>query len=84
MDIALVTGSSGLIGSEACRFFDKKGFLVIGIDNDMRSYFFGADASTLDMESQLKTTLNNFESNSIDIRDYETLKILFSKYNERH
>ncbi|MCW5515663.1 NAD-dependent epimerase/dehydratase family protein [Muriicola sp. Z0-33] len=80
MNIALITGSSGLIGSEACKFWDKKGFSVIGIDNDMRSYFFGADASTLNMESKLKSSLNNFTSHSIDIRDYDKLKLLFSKF----
>lgn len=57
MNIALVTGSSGLIGSEASKFWEKKGFNVIGIDNDMRSYFFGADASTLPTETQLKSSL---------------------------
>ena len=45
MDIAVVTGSAGLIGSESVRFFSEKGFKVIGIDNDMRKYFFGEEAS---------------------------------------
>ncbi|MFC2148433.1 NAD-dependent epimerase/dehydratase family protein [Bacteroidota bacterium] len=81
MDIALITGSSGLIGSEACGFFDKKGFKVIGIDNDMRSYFFGAEASTLSMENKLKSTLKNFSSNNIDIRDFDKLTKVFSEYN---
>ena len=43
----LVTGSAGLIGSQACDFLHEKGFLIIGIDNDMRSYFFGKEASTV-------------------------------------
>ena len=81
MNIALITGSSGLIGSEACRFWHKKGFSVIGIDNDMRSYFFGADASTLTMENQLKNTLKNFSSHNIDIRDMDKLDALFSEYS---
>ena len=81
MNIALITGSSGLIGSEASKFLDLKGFSVIGIDNDMRSYFFGPDASTLTMERQLKSTLKNFSSYNIDIRDYDKLNELFSKYN---
>lgn len=80
MKIALITGSSGLIGSEACKFWDNKGFTVIGIDNDMRSYFFGADASTLTTEDKLKSTLNNFSSHSIDVRDFDKLSELFSKY----
>jgi len=44
--IAIVTGSGGLIGSQAVKFLHDQGFEVIGIDNDMRSYFFGSDAST--------------------------------------
>ena len=46
MNIALVTGSAGLIGSESVAFFAEKFDLVIGIDNNLRSYFFGAEAST--------------------------------------
>jgi len=42
----LITGSAGLIGSEAAKFFAQKGFEVHGIDNDMRKYFFGKEAST--------------------------------------
>ena len=46
MSIAIVTGSAGLIGSEAARHFATQGLTVVGIDNDMRSEFFGAEAST--------------------------------------
>ena len=46
MEIALITGSAGLIGSESVRFFTDKGFKVVGIDNDMRKSFFGEEAST--------------------------------------
>ena len=46
MDIVLITGSAGLIGSESVEFFADKFDLVVGIDNNMRAYFFGADAST--------------------------------------
>ena len=46
MSLAVVTGSAGLIGSESVRFLILKGFHVIGIENDMRKYFFGAEAST--------------------------------------
>jgi len=41
MKIALITGSAGLIGSQACSFFSERGYKIIGIDNDMRAYFFG-------------------------------------------
>ncbi|MFB0907430.1 MAG: NAD-dependent epimerase, partial [Spirosomataceae bacterium] len=46
MNVALVTGSAGLIGSESVAFMSEKFDLVIGIDNDLRQYFFGAEAST--------------------------------------
>ena len=81
MKTAIVTGSSGLIGSEACKFFHSQGFLTIGIDNDMRKYFFGDDASTKPMESTLKTTLDNFKHYSIDIRNVEELEKVFKEYN---
>jgi len=47
MAVAIITGATGLIGAEASRFFDQQGFDVVGIDNDMRRYFFGDDGSTL-------------------------------------
>ncbi|HJZ04707.1 MAG TPA: NAD-dependent epimerase/dehydratase family protein, partial [Patescibacteria group bacterium] len=46
MSIILVTGSAGLIGSESVRFFCDRGYTVVGIDNNMRQFFFGEDAST--------------------------------------
>ncbi len=46
MGVAVVTGSGGLIGSESVRFFAEQGFDVIGVENDMRAHFFGAEAST--------------------------------------
>ena len=46
MSIVIITGSSGLVGSEAVNFFSKKGFEVIGIDNNLRKFFFGLDGST--------------------------------------
>ena len=47
---AIVTGSSGLIGSQTVKFLIAKGYYVVGIDNDMRSYFFGPEASTKESE----------------------------------
>ena len=46
MKTILITGSNGLIGSESVKFFLNKGFNVVGIDNDMRSYFFGKKSSS--------------------------------------
>ena len=57
MDIAIVTGSAGLIGSEASRHFAKSGLTVVGIDNDMRREFFGDEASTSWSRGQLEAEL---------------------------
>jgi len=77
MSIAIVTGAAGLVGSESVRFLSEKGFEVIGIDNDMRSYFFGNDASTLWQLEQLKKETPRFRNESVDIRDYETISGIF-------
>jgi CDP-paratose 2-epimerase len=81
MKIAVVTGSAGLIGSQACDFFNKKGYKVIGIDNDMRAYFFGESSSTKDSLESLKSKINDYEHYNIDIRDYQKLNEVFSKYS---
>ena len=80
MKIAVITGSSGLIGSETCQFFHSKGFKVIGIDNDMRSYFFGEDASTNWIKDKLELELDQYTHHSIDIRDAEAVDNIFKKY----
>ena len=46
MGVAIITGSSGLVGSETAKFFHEKGLDIVGVDNDMRRYFFGDEAST--------------------------------------
>ncbi len=79
MAIALITGSSGLVGSETAKFLSAKGFEVIGIDNNMREYFFGQDASTKWNTDRLVKTLKNFSHHSIDIRDKEAIYKVFSK-----
>jgi len=81
MKIAIITGSAGLIGSQACDFFSDKGYKIIGIDNDMRAYFFGEGSSTKDSLESLKSKINDYEHYNIDIRDYEKLNEVFSKYS---
>ena len=81
MKIAIITGSAGLIGSQACDFFSEKGYKIIGIDNDMRAYFFGEGSSTKDSLESLKSKINDYEHHNIDIRDYEKLNEIFSKYS---
>ena len=82
MNIAIVTGSAGLIGSEASRHFATNGFKVIGIDNDMRAEFFGAEASTAWQRGQLEKELGeNYEHVAGDIRDDDLIDKLFAKYS---
>ncbi|MCP4829015.1 MAG: NAD-dependent epimerase/dehydratase family protein [Proteobacteria bacterium] len=80
--VALVTGSAGLIGTEAARFFADKGMDVIGIDNDMRAYFFGTSASTDWSREQLQADLPGYHHESIDIRDIGALRTVFSRYGK--
>ncbi len=80
MNIALVTGSAGLIGSESVEFFADKFDLIVGIDNDMRHYFFGDDASTKWNREVLAGKIPNYKHNSIDIRDYPGLETIFREY----
>jgi CDP-paratose 2-epimerase len=78
MSIAIVTGSAGLIGAEAVRFFSRKGFVVVGIDNNMRKLFFGDDASTEWSRRQLEAEVPNYAHRGVDIRDRAAIDALFS------
>lgn len=81
MNIAIITGSCGLVGSESVRHFAKEGFdKIIGIDNDMRALFFGESASTGWMQSRLEEDITNYQHINIDIRDREKIENLFNKY----
>lgn len=77
MSVAIVTGSSGLIGSETVRFLHGKGFDVIGIDNGMRQYFFGADGSIEWNTQKLKSQLSRFRHLNVDIRDQDQVFKIF-------
>jgi CDP-paratose 2-epimerase len=81
MNVAIITGSAGLIGSEACKFFHQKGFFIVGIDNDMRQYFFGQEASTAAVEKKLRAGLDNYAHYPADIRNYDELTKIFGMYN---
>ncbi len=82
MSVAVITGSSGLIGSEAAKFLHEKGLQIVGIDNDMRSYFFGEDASTAWNTEQLEKSLKNFVHLPTDIRDQEAIFKIFDKHGK--
>lgn len=78
MSLVVVTGSGGLIGSSAVRHFAGLGLDVIGIDNDMRAYFFGPDGSTAWNVQTLRDELGrHYRHESLDIRDRDGLSALF-------
>jgi len=81
MKIVIITGSSGLIGSEAVSFMSTKFDLVVGIDNNMREEFFGKDASTLWNLNKIKNEISNYIHYDIDIRNENEISNIFSKYN---
>ncbi len=80
MPTALITGSTGLIGAEAVRFFGRKGHKVVGIDNDMRQFFFGPEASTRWSLEKLKEEVKEYHHRDIDIRDESSLERVFQDY----
>jgi CDP-paratose 2-epimerase len=82
MSVAIVTGSSGLVGSETVKFLHAKGMEVVGIDNNMRSYFFGADGSTDWNAQKLQKSLPRYKHETIDIRDQKAVDALFAKYGK--
>jgi len=81
MGTVLITGSAGLIGSQAARFFADKGFVVIGVDNDMRRYFFGDAASTEWNRQELSRDLQgDYIHYNADIRDAAAMEELFKDH----
>jgi len=81
MAVAIVTGSGGLVGSEAARHFAGLGLDVVGVDNDMRRYFFGPDASTLWQRRQLEAELGaRYRHAEIDIRSTAGIDALFARH----
>ena len=82
MSIVLITGSNGLVGSESVNFFSDKGFEVIGVDNDLRKYFFGKNASTKWQNKILKKRNKNFKNYAADIRNFQSLNKIFRKYKK--
>ncbi|TMK28113.1 MAG: NAD-dependent epimerase/dehydratase family protein [Actinobacteria bacterium] len=74
MPLAIVTGSGGLVGSESVAHFAESGFDVVGVENDMRAYFFGAAASTKPQTQRLLEAYpDSFRSLEIEIRDADAV-----------
>ena len=78
MNIAIITGSCGLVGSESAFYFAQKKFKIVGIDNDMRAYFFGPEASTKWMKPLLVEQIAGYRHYNVDIRDYKKLEKIFT------
>ncbi len=82
MPVVIVTGSCGLIGSETVSYFCGKGFAVTGIDNDLRKFFFGSDASTSANKQRLLRQHKNYRHICADIRNRNKIEAIFRKYNK--
>src|SRR4029077_5910847 len=75
----LITGSSGLIGSEAVEYFDRLGHTVTGIDKNMRRVFFGASGDTEWNLRRLQKSTKRFTYFDIDLRDRTRVFDLFAQ-----
>ena len=80
MSVVVVTGAAGLVGSEAVTFYARMGYDVVGIDNDMRAYFFGPEASTRWRSQQLQAEFPGYEHHDLDIRDEPAIEALFRRH----
>lgn len=80
MSVIIITGSAGLIGSEAVSFFAEKGFEIVGVDNDMRRYFFGEDAGTGWSRRRLEERFPSYRHVEADIRDQDAMERLFAHH----
>jgi CDP-paratose 2-epimerase len=82
MNIAIVTGSAGLIGSESVAFMSDKFDLIIGIDNNLRAYFFGEEASTEWNKKRIEDQFSNYKHYQADIRSEEEIGKIFAEYGK--
>src|ERR1017187_4891102 len=80
MSVAIITGSAGLVGSEAVAYFASRGLEIAGIDNGMRAVFFGEDASTSWVRERLKREVRSYAHHDVDIRDQAQIFRTFAHY----
>lgn len=80
--IVIITGASGLVGSETARHFASQGLEVVGIDNDLRATIFGPEASTAWSKERLKSTFARYTHEQLDIRDFGGLLAVFQRYGK--
>jgi len=82
MSVVVVTGAAGLVGAHSVRFCHEKGMDVVGIDNDMRRYFFGDQATTSPMRAELEKSLPRYTHAAVDIRDAAGIDAVFARYGK--
>jgi CDP-paratose 2-epimerase len=82
MKTALITGSTGLIGNESVRFLHSMGYKVIGVDNNLRKYFFGDNGDTSSVKKELLSDYPHYLHEDIDIRNYQALEKVFLEYGK--
>tara|TARA_B100001093_G_C26824773_1_gene1013506 strand:+ start:692 stop:1744 length:1053 start_codon:yes stop_codon:yes gene_type:complete len=81
MSIVIITGSNGLVGSETANFFSSKGFDVVGIDNNLRKFFFGDEGSTHKIRNILQKNLK-YKHFNLDIRNYNKIEKIYKKFRK--
>ena len=81
MSIVIITGSNGLVGSETVNFFASKGFDVVGIDNNLRKFFFGDDGSTHKIRNILQKNFR-YKHFNLDIRNYNKIEKIYKKFHK--
>ncbi len=82
MSVVIITGSCGLVGSESALYFAKKGFDVVGLDNNSRKFFFGKDGDISWLRTRLKK-IKNYTHYNTDIRNLSSLKKIFTRYKKK-
>jgi CDP-paratose 2-epimerase len=80
MSVAIITGSAGLVGSEAVLYFSNLGFDVVGVDNGMRADFFGPEASTRWVRDRLRSEVPSYDHRDVDIRDHAVISEIFAHF----
>ncbi|MBV9440281.1 MAG: NAD-dependent epimerase/dehydratase family protein, partial [Candidatus Eremiobacteraeota bacterium] len=84
MSVVVITGSAGLVGSEAAAFFAERGHEVVGIDNDERARFFGTDASTAWNRRRLEERFpHRYTHVDADVRSKAAIDAVFSQHGKR-
>jgi len=78
--VAIVTGPAGLIGGDPVRWLASEGLDIVGIDNDMRGFFFGNDASTQWNQGRVESEVRTYTHNDVDIRNADAVDNIFKTY----